>query len=134
MPKYYPSGDGRESYILNIRPGCRFAEFHDVEKRRDGLPLNVFQYIKSGVHLEEQKRLEDEERRIGARMEYITSTKGKKMAGGALGDEIREVKHMEEVDRSERRHKEIQKLYSFERELLEEELSERGLATFKYVH
>lgn len=133
MPRYYPSGDGRESYILNIRPGVPFAEFHDVEKRRDGLPLNVFSYIRDGVHLEEQKRLDTEERRIAARMEYLSGTQSKKMAGGAVGDEIREVKRMEEVDRSQCRNKQLHALYALDRERWEEELAGRGLATFKYI-
>lgn len=133
MPKYFPSGDGRESYILNIRPGAPFAEFHDVTKRRDNLPLNVFEYLKEGVFLEEQKKTDDKHRRIAARVEYLSGPKGKKMSGGAAGDAIRQVKEMEEVDRTQFRHRQLRKLYSAEREDLEKELAERGLATFTYV-
>lgn len=130
MP-FYATGEGRESYITGIRPSGKFGEYHDVEKRRDNLPGNVFSFIKEGVVREERMRLAEEERRYAGRMMYIYGTTGKKMSGGTSADEMREIKKMEELDQMQRRHKALLELYTQEREQWESELGEKGLATYQ---
>lgn len=132
MP-YYPTGDGRESYITGIRPSGRFGEYHDVDQRRDNLPSNVFSYIKGSVAREERMRLAEEEKRYAGHMKYIYGTTGKKMAGGTSGDELREIKKMEEMDQMQRRHGALLKLYADEKEQWERELGEKGLALYRHI-
>lgn len=132
MP-FYASGEGRESYITGVRPSGPYGEFHDVEKRRDNLPTNVFSYIKEGVIREERMRLVAEERGHQARMEMIYGRCSKKMAGGTAGDELREIKKMEEADQMQKRHEGLQKLYTQEKEEWEQLLARKGLALYRHV-
>lgn len=124
---YRPTGECRESYLTGIRPSGPFGEYHDVKKRRDNLPDNVFAYVRDGVEREELFRIAAQERRLGSRMMYMSGTSGKKMAGGTTGDEQREFKRMKELDEVQKRHNELKLLYSNEMKMWQAELSDLGL-------
>ncbi|ORC93307.1 uncharacterized protein TM35_000011840 [Trypanosoma theileri] len=126
MP-YYPTGKDRDSYISGIRPGCRFGALHDVNKRRDNLPEHVFATIRDQVINEERVRLVDEESRALVRLQLASGQHGKRMAGGATGDEQREMKRMENIESISARYRALLELYSQEMEQWKAELALRGL-------
>ncbi|KAH9599053.1 hypothetical protein LSM04_006440 [Trypanosoma melophagium] len=126
MP-YYPTGKDRDSYISGIRPGCKFGCFHDVNKRRDNLPDHVFATIRDQVINEERVRLVDEEARALVRLQLASGNRGKRMAGGATGDEQREMKRMEKLESISSRYRALLELYSQEMEQWKAELALRGL-------
>ncbi|RNF01416.1 hypothetical protein TraAM80_06979 [Trypanosoma rangeli] len=126
MP-YIPTGKDRDSYISGVRPGCKFGAMHDVSKRRDNLPEHVFAPIRDQVIQEERLRLVDEEARANVRLQLFSGKKGKRMAGGADGDERQELERVENVESVRARHRALLELYSVEREQWRMELEKRGL-------
>ncbi|KEG13727.1 hypothetical protein DQ04_00821050 [Trypanosoma grayi] len=127
MP-YYPTGKDRDSYISGVRPGGKFGALHDVNKRRDNLPGHVFATIRDEVIQEERSRLVDEEVRARVRLLLASGKQGKRMAGGAVGDEHREIKRVENIESVNARYRALLELYSQEMEQWKEELTQRGLS------
>ncbi|PBJ81120.1 hypothetical protein BCY84_00592 [Trypanosoma cruzi cruzi] len=126
--RYYPSGKDRDSYISGVRPGGKFGALHDVNKRRDILPEHVFATIRDQVIQEERLRLLDEEARAHVKLLLASGKNGKRMAGGAAGDERRELERVEKVEAIHARHRALLELYSLEKEQWRAELEHRGLS------
>ncbi|GET85516.1 hypothetical protein, conserved [Leishmania tarentolae] len=135
--RYYPSGDSRESYITGIRPGGRYGAMHDVEKRRDNLPDNVFHYMKDAVQREELLRLNEEEERARIRLEMFAKKPGRRWgnastdAAGTSGSAEQSVaiSKLEYETVTRERRTALQGLYQRELREWEVQLRARGLAT-----
>ncbi|KAG5508291.1 hypothetical protein JIQ42_08213 [Leishmania sp. Namibia] len=135
--RYYASGESRESYITGIRPGGRYGAVHDVEKRRDNLPENVFHYIKEGVQREERLRQNEEEARARIRLEMFAkkpaqrrgSGAAKEAEGGGVAEQSAAMSQLERETQTRERRAALQELYRRDREDWETQLGARGLAT-----
>lgn len=130
MP-YYATGQDRDSYISGVRPCGKYGGLHDVNQRRDNLPDNVFGYIRDGVLREERLRLTELEARSRTRTEMIIGNGGKKMAGGAAGDERKAVQALEERAQIEARHEALLALYTAERASWDAQLAAKGQVVMK---
>jgi hypothetical protein len=133
MP-YYATGENRDSYITGIRPGCRYGVPHDVEKRRDNLPDNVFSYIKEGVQREQRQRRIEEEGRARMRLEMfarVPKARGREagMASSSSGGVAAQMGQLEREAENRQRHAALSELYERERQQWAEQLGSRGLAT-----
>ncbi|KPI85428.1 hypothetical protein ABL78_5518 [Leptomonas seymouri] len=139
MP-YYASGESRDSYITGVRPGCRYGAPHDVEKRRDNLPDNVFNYVKEGVLREQRQQRIDEDVRARTRLEMFA--RPPHIRGGAAGhanscssggssghpaDAASQMSQLERESETRERHAALMELYERERQEWEEKLGVRGL-------
>nr|CAJ2466450.1 unnamed protein product [Leishmania braziliensis] len=135
--RYYASGESRESYITGIRPGGRYGTVHDVEKRRDNLPENVFHYIKEGVQREECLRRNEEEARARIRLEMFSKKPGQHRGNVATiaaesGGDAEQSEAMSQLERetqTRERRAALQELYQRDRREWEVRLGSRGLAT-----
>ncbi|CAC9438734.1 conserved hypothetical protein [Leishmania infantum JPCM5] len=138
MP-YYPSGESRESYITGIRPGGRYGAVHDVEKRRDNLPDNVFHYIKEAVQREERLRCNEEEERARIRLKMFAKKPGQHRGNGATlaaggsggAEQSVAISQLECETLTRERRTALQELYQRERKEWEIQLGARGLATHR---
>lgn len=130
MP-YYATGESRDSYITGVRPGNRYGAPHDVEKRRDNLPDNVFNYIKDGVQREQRQQRTEEDARARTRLEMFARAPRPRggQAGGASRDATPQMSQVERESENRERHAALAELYARERAEWEEELGARGLAT-----
>ncbi|KPA73582.1 hypothetical protein ABB37_09714 [Leptomonas pyrrhocoris] len=134
MP-YHATGESRDSYITGVRPGCRYGAAHDVEKRRDNLPDNVFSYIKEGAQWEQRQQRIDEEARARTRLEMFArppKARGGAAAGSSSGSPqataSSQVRRLEQESANRERHAALTELYARERQEWEEKLGNRGLA------
>ena len=134
MP-YYATGENRDSYITGIRPGSRYGAAHDVEKRRDNLPDNVFHYIKEGVQRELRQQRIEEYTRARTRLDMFARPPKTRTANnansdsGAAAEAAPQVSQLEQESDNRERHAALRELYARERQEWEEQLGARGLAT-----
>ncbi|EAN77740.1 uncharacterized protein TEOVI_000396400 [Trypanosoma equiperdum] len=126
--RYYPTGLDRDSHISGVRPGGGAPVSHDVNKRRDNLPDHVFASIREEVLMEERMRHVNAEARARAQLIQASGTHGKRMAGGSVGDDRRELERVSSAEAVNARHRALLELYSLEMEGWKEELAERGLS------
>ncbi|KAK7195255.1 hypothetical protein NESM_000451000 [Novymonas esmeraldas] len=146
MP-YVATGESRDSYITGVRPGGRYGVLHDVEKRRDNLPENVFHFIKDGVQRDERMRRNEEESRARTRLEMFAKVPGQHRggtrlsgngggadAGGGSGvggatEQSAAMQKLELETQTRERRAALLELYQRDREEWELDLGARGLAT-----
>lgn len=133
MP-YYATGESRDSYITGVRPGNRYGVAHDVEKRRDNLPDNVFNYVTDGVLREQRQQRTDEDARARTRLEMFERTPRQRGgpqsgAGAGAGTSTPQIGQLERESENRERHAALAELYARERGEWEEQLGDRGLAT-----
>ncbi|KAG5487691.1 hypothetical protein LSCM1_08054 [Leishmania martiniquensis] len=135
--RYYASGESRESYVTGVRPGGRYGAMHDVEKRRDNLPENVFHYIKEGVQREERLRQNEEEARARIHLEMFARKPGQRRGSvcavdtesGSVAEQSAAMSQLERETQTRERRAALQELYRRDREDWEAQLGARGLAT-----
>nr|CCC93501.1 conserved hypothetical protein [Trypanosoma congolense IL3000] len=126
--RYFSSGVDRDSYASGVRPGGQQPMMHDVSKRRDNLPDNVFAYIRDQVLMEERVRMVNEDLRARARLVQASGAHGKRIAGGFAGDERRELQRVADAESTNARHRALLELYTLDMERWRSELAQRGLS------
>ncbi|CCW69770.1 unnamed protein product [Phytomonas sp. Hart1] len=126
--RYFPNGVDRDSYISGVRPQGKFGAAHDVYKRRDNLPDNVFNSIRDEVLREERLRLNEEGVLVRARLTIANGKGGKKMLDGDKGNRQGLVDAMEQITQNECRHQALKNLYKQDREEWTTLLASRGLS------
>lgn len=137
MP-YHATGESRDSYITGVRPGGRYGVLHDVEKRRDNLPDNVFFFIKDGVQREERMRCNEEEARARIRLEMFEKKPPRSTGdaassslggiGGGVAAQSAAMSKLERETQTRERREALLALYQHDREEWQSILNVRGLA------
>lgn len=134
MVRYYSSGDGRDSYITGVRPSGKYGELHDVSKRRDNLPENVYNSLREGVFLESRMRLNDEEARANSRLLMASGKGGKRTTSSTNGGAKQALEAMDVEAQTAERHTALAELYAREACLWDELLGYRGLVAERPMH
>lgn len=127
MP-YYGTGESRDSYITGVRPGGRYGAPHDVNQRRDGLPENVFSYIRDGVQREERMKRNEDDARARIRLELLAGKGARRVATGPSPAQLKAMEQINTINETRDRHAALAELYKQEMEEWEEQLGDRGLA------